>query len=144
MSKSPFYWNIEFHSPNPATTPSPVPAQTPSPLPPHLSSQHSNGVRKTRKRPPRPPSRTDSLNPNSTSKTRPKSSIVKTRRSSDLPGRPLSVPNPYHLRSRPGSMLSIPCPTARRPSSSCSTKLSVSQEEVDKDVDLILRNLDIE
>ena len=144
MSKSPFYWNIESHSPNPATTPSPVPAQTPSPLPPHLSSQPSNGVRKTRKRPPRPPSRTDSLNPNSTSKTRPKSSIVKTRRSSDLPGRPLSVPNPYHLRSRPGSMLSIPCPTDRRPSSSCSTKLFVSQEEIDKDVDLILRNFDIE
>eukprot|EP00092_Neocalanus_flemingeri_P011724 GFUD01012641.1.p1 GENE.GFUD01012641.1~~GFUD01012641.1.p1 ORF type:complete len:470 (-),score=74.08 GFUD01012641.1:33-1442(-) len=144
MSKSPFYWNAESHSPLPGNTPSPVPTLTPSPLPPHLASQHSNGVVQTRKRPPRPPSRTDSLNPNSTAKRRPKSSLVKPRRSSDLPGRPLSVPAPYHLVPRPGSMLSIPCPTARRPSSSCSTKLYVSQEEIDKDVDLILRNLDIE
>jgi len=143
MSRSPFYWNIESQSPNPTQTPSPVPTLTPSPLPQATSSQQCNGVQKTKKRPPRPPSRTDSLNPKSTSKRRPKSSIATTRRSSDFPIRPLSVPSPNHIR--PGSILSIPCPQARRPSSSsCSSKVFVSQEEIDKDVDLILRNLDID
>jgi len=142
-SRSPEYWNIESHSPNPTTTPSPVPTLTPSPLPPHFANHHSNTVIKARKHPPRPPSRTDSLNPNSISKGRPKSAIASARRSSDLPGRPLSVPSPYNLRPRRGSMLSIPCPSARRPTSSCSTKPFVSQEDIDKDVDLILRNLDI-
>ena len=146
MSRSSFYCNIESHSPNTTDTPSPVLTLTPSSLPPNIPSQHSNVVVKTRKQPPRPPSRTDSLNPKSTSKRRPKSSIATTRRSSDLPARPLSVPAPSHLRSRQGSLLSIPCPTptSRRPSSTCSTKLYVSQEEIDKDVDMILRNLDIE
>ena len=146
MFKSPFYWNTEPHSPNPTNTPSPRPTLTPSPLPHNLPSQHSDGVIKTRKRPPRPPSRTDSLNPNSKSNRRPKSSIATTRRCSDLPGRPLSVPSPYHLTHKPGSLLSIPCPTptSRRQSSTCSSKLFISQEEIDKDVDLILRNLDIE
>jgi len=144
MSKSPFYWNIESQSPNPTETPSPVPTLTPSPLPLHLTSQHSNGIIKSKKRPPRPPSRTDSLNPKSKSKLRPKSSIATTRRSSDLPCRPLSVPSPHNIKQRPGSLLSIPCPSPRRPSSSCSTKLFVSQEDIDKDVNLILKNLDVE
>jgi len=143
MSKSPFYWNIESQSPHPTQTPSPVPTLTPSPLPQALSSQQSNGIQKTKKRPPRPPSRTDSLNPKSTSKQRPKSSIATTRRRSDIPIRPLSVPSPNHIRH--GSILSIPCHQARRPSSSSgSSKMFVSQEEIDKDVDLILRNLDIQ
>merc|ERR1719500_302170 len=143
MSKSPFYWNIESQSPNPPHTPSPVPTLSPSPLPQALSSQQSNGLHKPKKRPPRPPSRTDSLNPKSTSKRRPKSSIAATRRGSDFPIRPLSVPSPSHVR--PGSMLSIPCPQAQgRPSSSCSSRVFLSQEDIDKDVDLILRNLDID
>ena len=63
MSRSPFYWSIDSPSPAPAVTPSPVPPPTPSPAP-------VNGAVKTRKRPPRPPSRTDSLNPNSVTKVR--------------------------------------------------------------------------
>ena len=136
MSRSPFYRNIESHSPYPTDTP--VPTLTPSPLPPNVYRQHSNAVITSKKRPPRPPSRTGSLNPNSTSKYRPKSSIATTRRSSDLPTQPLSLPAPNHSRSRAGSMLSNPCPTPSA-SSTCSINLFVSQEEID----LILRNLDI-
>ena len=129
MSRSPFYWTLESHSPTP-TVPSP------SPLPPTA-----------RKKPPRPPSRTDSLNPRSTAKTRPKSSISSScgTAKTDIPTRRLSVPVPCHMSSRPGSSVSNhsfgqppPSPTFPFPPAP-----AISQEQIDKDVHSILRNLDI-
>eukprot|EP00092_Neocalanus_flemingeri_P087143 GFUD01109915.1.p1 GENE.GFUD01109915.1~~GFUD01109915.1.p1 ORF type:complete len:192 (-),score=49.31 GFUD01109915.1:10-585(-) len=112
-------------------------------------SEHTQDINHSgvypRKVPPKPPSRTDSLKPNSISKSRPKSSsIARTLLSSSLPGRPDSVPASDHSPSRPGSRLSTPCPSGRRPGYDCSTALGVDQEEIDKDVGIILRNLDIE
>ena len=85
MSRSPFYWNIESHSPTPTINElghSPIPV-------------------KTKKKPPRPPSRTDSLNPRSTKKARPKSSITTRHHThADIPSRRLSVPVPCHMTPR--------------------------------------------
>lgn len=134
MSRSPFYWTLESHSPTPTMTngTSPTPVASVS----------------ARKKPPRPPSRTDSLNPGSRSKTRPKSSITpRSNTNPNIPSRRLSVPVPYHMSSRPGSVLSnhsfghshpTPSPTLELPPAP-----AISQEQIDTDVHYILRNLDI-
>ena len=133
MSKSPFYWTLESHSPTPSSTINgTITVSSPS-------TQSSS-----KKKPPRPPSRTDSLNPRSTSKRRPQSSILTNRQHHDpsIPSRRLSVPVPYHMSSRPGSVLSnhssIPPPSPTFPPAP-----AISQEQIDKDVHSILRNLDI-
>ena len=116
LSRSPFYWTLESQSPTPTNK-----EQSPQP--------NSN-----RKKPPRPPSRTDSLNPRSTKKTRPQSSIshyTALQTVSDIPTRRLSVPVPSHLSGLPPpSPVFPPAP-------------ALSQQQIDKDVDSILRNFDI-
>lgn len=125
MSKSPFYWTLESQSPTPTMNGTNEPLASSS----------------ARKKPPRPPSRTDSLNPRSTKK-RPQSSITTRHISHDIPSRRLSVPVPYHMSSRPGSVLSNhSIPTS--PSPTFPPAPAVSQEQIDKDVHSILRNLDI-
>ena len=115
LSRSPFYWTLESQSPTPTITDK---GQSP---------QQSN-----KKKPPRPPSRTDSLNPRSTKKARPKSSISqRTGVQPDIPTRRLSVPVPTHLSGLPPpSPVFPPAP-------------ALSQQEIDIDVDSILRNMDI-
>ena len=141
MSKSPFYWTLESHSPTPTMT-----CGSPSPLPTTATTATTSSTASTaRKKPPRPPSRTDSLNPRSTTKARPKSSFTSRNSSADIPSRRLSVPVPWHMTSRPGSVISnhslghtSPTPTITIPPAP-----AISQEQIDKDVHLILRNLDI-
>jgi len=130
MSRSPFYWTLESHSPTPT-----VNGTSPSPQPNPSS----------RKKPPRPPSRTDSLNPRSTTKTRPKSSITsQSLKKSDIPTRRLSVPAPFHMSSRPGSVISNSSfPSVQSPTFPFPPAPAISQEQIDKDVHSILRNLDI-
>ena len=134
MSRSPFYWSVESQSSYPTESPSPVPTLTPSPLPPSFSLPPPSRQEKRKKKPPLPPKRKDSLTPQS--KNRPKSSIATYRRSSDIPRTPT-------LAYRPGSLLSIPCPSVSRPSSSCSYKY-ISQEEIDKDVEIVMKNFEDE
>jgi len=69
--------------------------------------------------------REDSLTPQS--KNRRKSSSATYRRSFD-------IPRTLTLAFRPGSLISVPCPSVSRPSSSCGYKY-ISQEEIDKDVE---------
>jgi len=140
QSKSPFYWQ--------SSTPTSSPVPRPSPLPPVLSRhpQKRNG-----KTPPRPPSRSDSLNPNSKTKihSRPKSAApMRTRASSGSPSsdfpytsRPLSVPVPghmshYHQHSTPSSRHSSICAP--------SPTQCPSPRDIEKDVSHILSNLGIE
>lgn len=125
LSRSPFYWTLESQSPT-------------STIAEEGQSHQSNS---NRKKPPRPPSRTDSLNPRSTKKTRPKSSISHrpgVEPAGDIPTRRLSVPVPSHLTGRPGSLISLPPPSPVFPPAP-----ALSQQEIDRDVDSILRNLDI-
>merc|ERR1712110_297763 len=106
MSKSPIYWTLESHSPTPTMN-----CSSPSPLP---TASTTTTTAPARKKPPRPPSRTDSLNPRSTTKTRPKSSISHrpgVQPAGDIPTRRLSVPVPSHLTGRPGSLISLPPPS---------------------------------
>jgi len=120
LSRSPFYWTLESQSPTPTITNKDQSLQT-------------NGKRK---KPPRPPSRTDSLNPRSTAKTRPQSSLsdyTALKTMPDIPTRRLSVPVPCHLSSLP-----LPPPSPVFPPAP-----ALSQHQIDKDVDTILRNLDI-
>ena len=132
MSKSPFYWTLESHSPTPTMN-----CSSPSPLPTATAS--------ARKKPPRPPSRTDSLNPRSTTKPRPKSSITTRNTHADIPSRRLSVPVPCHMSSRPGSVISNHSfgHASASPTITIPPAPAISQEQIDKDVHIILRNLDI-
>jgi len=131
MSKSPFYWTLESHSPTPTMN-----CSSPSPLPTAATAT-------ARKKPPRPPSRTDSLNPRSTTKSRPKSSITSRNAQVDIPSRRLSVPVPCHMSSRPGSVLSNHSFGQASPTIPIPPAPAISQEQIDKDVHIILRNLDI-
>ena len=122
LSRSPFYWTLESESPTPNIAQKDQPASI------------------ARKKPPRPPSRTDSLNPRSTKKTRPKSSIPSVnslQQNPDIPTRRLSVPVPCHQ-----SILSLP--SLPPPSPVFPPAPALSQQQIDKDVDTILRNLDID
>jgi len=136
QSKSPFYWQSS------TPTGSPVPR---SPPPPVLSRhpQKRNG-----RTPPRPPSRSDSLNPNSKTKiqSRPKSAApMRTRAGSGSPStdfpytsRPLSVPVPSHMShyrcsSSRSSVCAPPSPTQ-----------CPAPRDIEKDVSHILSNLGIE
>ena len=68
---------------------------------------------------------------------RPHSAVSsRSRRGSELAGRRLSVPAPYHLSTRPHSVLACPTPDPPR--------LALSREQIDRDVLTILRNLDIQ
>jgi len=141
MSRSPFYWTLESQSHSPTPTVMTVNGTSPSPQPINVPT--------SRKKPPRPPSRTDSLNPRSTTKTRPKSSITSQSSKSDIPTRRLSVPAPFHMSSRPGSVVSnfsnssFPTAHAQSPTFPFPPAPAISQEQIDKDVHSILRNLDI-
>ena len=130
MSKSPFYWTLESQSPTPTMN-----CSRPRPLPTATSS--------ARKKPPRPPSRTDSLNPRSTTKARPKSSITTRNTHADIPTRRLSVPVPCHMSSRPGSVISNHSFASASPTITIPPAPAISQDQIDKDVHIILRNLDI-
>ena len=137
MSKSPFYWTLESHSPTPTMN-----CSSPSPLP---TASTTTTTAPARKKPPRPPSRTDSLNPRSTTKARPKSSITVRNAQADIPSRRLSVPVPCHMSSRPGSAISNHSlgHSSVSPTITIPPAPAISQEQIDKDVHLILRNLDI-
>jgi len=111
--KYPSNWNVECSSFNPENKCSHGASLTPN----------SSKPLKTRKSPPRPPSRTDSLNPYSISKQK---ACQHERRGSDLV---LSVST-----SRRDSLLPIPCHTHT------STNMFLAQDQSDKDVDMILRD----
>jgi len=116
LSRSPFYWHKEEEDQEPVrpVCRHPPPAVAPKP---HRRSRT----------PPRPPSRTDSLNPASKAKGRPQSVVTRSPLPPLLAGRPLSVPAP-NLSASP-----LPSPT---PSPS-----PLSQEEIDNHVCKVLTSL---
>jgi len=123
LSRSPFYWHNhqqqdhQEEETQEAARPvcrHPPPAVAPKP---HRRSRT----------PPRPPSRTDSLNPASKAKGRPQSVVTRSPLPPLLAGRPLSVPAP-NLSASP-----LPSPT---PSPS-----PLSQEEIDNHVSKVLTSL---
>jgi len=121
-ARSPFYWHNhqqqdqqeEDQEPARPVCRHPPPAVAPKP---HRRSRT----------PPRPPSRTDSLNPASKAKGRPQSVVTRSPLPPLLAGRPLSVPAP-NLSASP-----LPSPT---PSPS-----PLSQEEIDNHVSKVLTSL---
>jgi len=121
-ARSPFYWHNqqqqdqqeEDQEPARPVCRHPPPAVAPKP---HRRSRT----------PPRPPSRTDSLNPASKAKGRPQSVVTRSPLPPLLAGRPLSVPAPNLLASP------LPSPT---PSPS-----PLSQEEIDNHVSKVLTSL---
>jgi len=129
LSRSPFYWHNnnqqqqqdqDHQVENDEDTARPVVCRHPPPAvapKPHRRSRT----------PPRPPSRTDSLNPASKAKGRPQSVVTRSPLPPLLAGRPLSVPAP-NLSASP-----LPSPT---PSPS-----PLSQEEIDNHVSKVLTSL---
>lgn len=117
LSRSPFYWHKEEdQEPARPVCRHPPPVVAPKP---HRRSRT----------PPRPPSRTDSLNPASKAKGRPQSVVTRSPLPPLVVGRPLSVPAPNLSSTQLASPSATPSPSP------------LSQEEIDNHVSKVLTSL---
>jgi len=122
ISKSPFYWHNHAQENQDRDDQALVRPVCRHPPPAVAPKPHRRS-----RTPPRPPSRTDSLNPTSKSKGRPQSVVTRSPLPPLLAGRPLSVPAPNLTGSPIPSTTPSPSP--------------LSQEEIDNHVSKVLTSL---
>merc|ERR1712080_22486 len=124
ISKSPFYWHS--HAQENQDREDQEPARPVCRHPPPVVAPKPHRRSRT---PPRPPSRTDSLNPASKAKGRPQSVVTRSPLPPLVAGRPLSVPAPNLSSSQLASPSTTPSPSP------------LSQEEIDNHVSKVLTSL---